>query len=60
MEIVYSDLSIEDDLLYKITESGNDYKVLVYKLSTNEIINTNVYEGNLEDCIAYITIKIIK
>jgi len=60
MEIVYNDISITNDLLYKITKSGNDYKVIVCQLSTDEILDTNAYEGSLDDCIAFITIKIIK
>ena len=57
MEVLYTDYSVEKDLIYKITESGSDYKVMVYKLSTEEIINANEYEGPIEDCISYITNK---
>jgi len=60
MEAIYADYSIHNDLIYKIFKLDNNYKVIVYKLSTEDIIDLNMYEGTLDDCIALITIKISK
>lgn len=60
MEIIYSDYSIEADLLYKIIKTNDIYVVSVFDLNTDELKYSNIFEGNIEDCIQFITIKITK
>ena len=55
MEIIYSDNSIEKGLNYNIISNDNTFIVLIKDLNTENIINSNAFEGNLDACIEFIT-----
>jgi hypothetical protein len=55
MEIVYTDNSIEKQLNYNIISNNNQFIVLIKDLNTENIINSNAFEGSLDQCIEFIT-----
>lgn len=59
MEIVYTDNSIEKQLNYNIISNNNQFIVLIKDLNTENIINSNAFEGSLYQCIEFITNNII-
>jgi len=60
MESIYTDFSIENQLCYKVIEYNGTFKVSVFSLDTDSLLMDNIYDGNLDDCIKFITIKITK
>jgi len=55
MEIIYSDNSIEKQLNYNIVNNNNKFIVIIKDLNTENIINSNAFEGTLNECIEFIT-----
>lgn len=58
MNIVYSDNSRDLTIFYDIVEQNEIYKV--YKKNVNHDFVEMVYEDTLQNCIDYITNKIIQ
>ena len=59
MEIIYSDSSTEKQLNYNIVNKDNKFTVIIKDLNTENIINSNAFEGTLDACIEFITNNII-
>lgn len=59
MEIVYTDNSIEKQLNYNIINNNDKFIVIIKDLNTENIINSNAFEGTLDACVGFITNNII-
>ena len=59
MEIVYTDNSIEKQLNYNIINNNDKFIVIIKDLNTENIINSNAFEGTLDACVEFITNNII-
>lgn len=59
MEIVYNDNSVQKQLNYNIIKDNDNFIVLIKDLNTENIINSNAFEGTLDKCIEFITNNII-
>ena len=59
MEIIYSDNSIEKGLSYNVISNNDKFIVIIKDLNTENIINSNAFEGALDACIEFITNNII-